>query len=197
MWNEVPLVSRTCRSDFQKSPIPINSNWLDQYVAKQSCLLYKIPTRSTARLCFHGAVQDMLGEDIGDQNRSNELNSPGGIIVGTLNICTFAAQSCATRIMNAFYGNRNQITSRKHPCQGSLGACLWISALQVWWLATGSFSARLRVEGFLHRDCLHPLAWEQHFRTFLTGKKSSAGRIFYLLDRQSAIDSKSTEGNKL
>jgi ATP-binding cassette, subfamily B (MDR/TAP), member 1 len=158
-------------------------------------------------------MKQMLGEDIGDQNIADELNSPGGILVETLlNIRTVAALTLEKQryeeYQRALIKSESNFMSEAFMSgfTGGMGMFIqqWIGALQLWfggWLLV-HFPEDYDLKDFLiaYFSLLFSLFGLGAAFQDISDRKEvekSAGRIFYLLDRQSAIDSLSTKGKKL
>jgi ATP-binding cassette, subfamily B (MDR/TAP), member 1 len=158
-------------------------------------------------------MKKMLGEDIGDQNSADELNSPGGIIVETLlNIRTVAALTLEKQryedyeraLVKSEASYKSEAFMSGFTAGMSMFIQQWINALQLWfggWLLV-NFPEDYGLKDFLIANFAVLFALFGLGAAFqdISDRKEvekSAGRIFYLLDRQSAIDSLSTEGKKL
>jgi len=155
-------------------------------------------------------MKKMLGEDEGDDNAAEGINSPGGVIVETLlNVRTVAALTLEKNRFEDYKKalQREEPTVVKDSFMSGLTSGLsmfiqqWVNALQLWfggWLL-------VNVEGYELRDFLIA-NFAILFSLFGLGAafqdisdrkevEKAAGRIFYLLDRVSEIDPLSEEGN--
>ena len=154
----------------------------------------------------------MMGEDTNDEADQGK-NSPGGIVVETLlNITTVSALTMETERF-ADYENALQAeepnAARDGVLQGALSGLSmliqqFINALQLWFGAWVLFN---NPDTYEFRDFLVS-NFALLFSLFGLGAafqdisdrkecEKSAGRIFYLIDRKSAIDPLSEEGKKL
>jgi len=166
-------------------------------------------------------MKQMLGEDEGDNSEKqgtegvnqDELSSPGGIAVETLlNMRTVAALTLEKqRIQNyedAISGSSQGIVKQGITAGLTSGLSMfiqqWVNALQLWF---GGWILFNYSDFFDFNDFVISM-FSLLFSLFglgaafngLSDKKlaeKSAGRIFYLLDRDSKIDPLSTEGKKL
>ncbi|KAL7567824.1 hypothetical protein ACA910_000571 [Epithemia clementina (nom. ined.)] len=157
-------------------------------------------------------MKQLLGSDEGTEG-ADESNSPGGIIVETLlnmrTVCALTLEdqrfldyeralvhSEPNHVFEAFMGG---VTSGL-----SMFIQQWINALQLWfggWLLFTfpddySFNDFL-IANFAVLFSLFGLGAAFQDVSDTNEVKTSAGRIFYLLDRKSAIDPLSEEGKKL
>lgn len=157
-------------------------------------------------------MRTMLGEDE-SANTQDELNSPGGIVVETLiNIRTVSALTlektrfddyqAALKDENSNYvfnGFKTGFTSGM-----SMFIQQWVNALQLWW---GGWLLFNYPDTFSFNDFLISM-FALLFSLFGLGAafqgvsdrketEKSAGRVFYLLDRESEIDPLNDEGKKL
>ena len=158
-------------------------------------------------------MKQMLGEDESEGNQADELNSPGGILVETLlNIRTVSALTLEkTRYDDYERALRNSSSKYKKEAftNGiSAGSVLfvqqYINALQFWfgsWILVkyeGEFEFRdFLISNFAILFALFGLGAAFQDISDRKEVEKSAGRIFYLLDRKSAIDPLSNEGKKL
>lgn len=158
-------------------------------------------------------MKRFLGEDEGGSNGQDELNSPGGIAVETLlNIRTVAALT----LENERYHNYEDALLHEQPnyVQDSfvdgLTAGLsmfvqqWVNALQFWWGGWLLFNSNGRfsfddfiISNFALLFSLFGLGAAFQGISDKKETEKSAGRIFYLLDRESEIDPLSEGGKKL
>lgn len=157
-------------------------------------------------------MKQMLGEDQDDEKDGgvqDELNSPGGILVETLlNIRTVSAltleEQRAKDFESAIFESNFIRKSLMAGLTGGLSMFIqqWINALQFWFGGWVLFNYPV----FTFNDFLISM-FAILFSLFglgaafngLSDKKqteSSAGRIFYLLDRQTEIDPLSEGGKK-
>jgi ATP-binding cassette, subfamily B (MDR/TAP), member 1 len=158
-------------------------------------------------------MKQMLGEDQGDTNASEEMNSPGGVIVETLlNMRTVSALT----LEKQRYKDYEQALVHSEPnmvidafmsgVMGGLSMFIqqWINALQLWF---GGYLLFHFPEKYVFKDFLIS-NFAVLFALFGLGAafqdvsdrkevERSAGRIFYLLDRKSEIDPLSKDGKKL
>ena len=164
-------------------------------------------------------MKQMLGEDESedkggdDKNSQDELTSPGGIVVETLlNIKTVSALTLEAQRLQ----NYEEALSSVQPNQVRDGFMAgvtsglsmfiqqWVNALQMWWGGWLLFNYN---SFFSFNDFLISM-FALLFSLFGLGAafnglsdrkvtEASAGRIFYLLDRQSKIDPLSDDGMKL
>jgi len=158
-------------------------------------------------------MKRMLGEDEGDLNAADELNSPGGLVVETLvNIKTVSALTLEARRYRDYENAllKSEPNYRVDAFMDGLTAGLsmfiqqWINALQFYfggWLLF-RFPDLYTFENFLIAQFsilfgLFGLGAAFQDMSDRKEVEKSAGRIFYLLDRQSEIDPLSDEGKKL
>ena len=158
-------------------------------------------------------MKQFLGEDTIDESKSDELNSPGGIVVETLlNIGTVSALTMEEeRFKNYEDALRNSEPNyiRDGMMQGFLAGLSmfiqqWINALQLWWGGwilfnypnTYTFNDFL-ISNFALLFSLFGLGAAFQDISDRKETEKSVGRIFYLLDRKSAIDPLGEEGKKL
>lgn len=158
-------------------------------------------------------MQKMLGTDESGDDKEDGLNSPGGILIETLlNIRTVAALTLENQryldYENAL--NRSEANYKSEALSNGLsaGAVLfvqqWINALQLWfggWLLF-TFPEKYVLKDFLIANFAILFALFGLGAAFqdISDRKEvekSAARIFYLLDRKSAIDPLSDDGKKL
>eukprot|EP00549_Striatella_unipunctata_P025532 CAMPEP_0118702986 /NCGR_PEP_ID=MMETSP0800-20121206/18252_1 /TAXON_ID=210618 ORGANISM="Striatella unipunctata, Strain CCMP2910" /NCGR_SAMPLE_ID=MMETSP0800 /ASSEMBLY_ACC=CAM_ASM_000638 /LENGTH=1104 /DNA_ID=CAMNT_0006604361 /DNA_START=179 /DNA_END=3493 /DNA_ORIENTATION=- len=157
-------------------------------------------------------MRQFLGEDQGTDD-ADELNSPGGIAVESLlNIRTIAALTMEKKRYDDY--EHALVTSDPHfigkgfTSGAASGVSMliqqWSNALQLWW---GGWLIYRYPETYNFPDFLTAM-FALLFSLFGLGSAmqgasdrkettKSAGRIFYLLDRESAIDPLSQEGKKL
>uniref|UniRef100_A0A7S2YI40 Bile salt export pump n=2 Tax=Entomoneis paludosa TaxID=265537 RepID=A0A7S2YI40_9STRA len=158
-------------------------------------------------------MKQFLGEDEGTDSAADELNSPGGIIVETLlNIRTVSALTLEEQRF-ADYEKALLNSEPNHRFEAFMGGVTsglsmfiqqWINALQMWfggWLLF-TFPEDYEFNDFLIANfavlfALFGLGAAFQDVSDSNAVKVSAGRIFYLLDRVSAIDPMSEEGKKL
>ena len=163
-------------------------------------------------------MKQMLGEDESDDPKDaaksqDELNSPGGIAVETLlNIRTVAALTLEKQRMtnyeDAIIGSSHGVIKEGIVAglTGGLSMFIqqWVNALQLWF---GGWILFNYPDVFTFNDFIISM-FSLLFSLFglgaafngLSDRKEterSAGRIFYLLDKESKIDPLSTEGKKL
>jgi ATP-binding cassette subfamily B (MDR/TAP) protein 1 len=156
----------------------------------------------------------MMGtNELGANNIADELNSPGGIIVETLlNIRTVSALTLENRRFNDYERALavDEGNYRKEAFMGGLTNGLsmfiqqWVNGLQFYfggWLLY-TFPQKYNLNDFLVAQFailfgLFGLGAAFQDMSDRKEVEKSAGRIFYLLDRQSEIDPLSTEGKKL
>lgn len=157
-------------------------------------------------------MKQMLGSDEGADG-ADELNSPGGIIVETLlNMRTVAALTLEEQ-RYADYESALINSEPNHKLEAFMAGVTsglsqfiqqWINGLQFWfgaWLINNdpdvySFNDFL-IANFAVLFALFGLGAAFQDVADSGQVKASAGRIFYLLDRESAIDPLSHEGKKL
>lgn len=156
-------------------------------------------------------MKQFLGEDEGVEGQ-DELNSPGGIIVETLlNIRTVSALTLEQKRFED-YEEALQKAESNNTTEALMGGATaglsmfiqqWINALQLWfggWLLF-NFPDDYDFNDFLIANFAVLFALFGLGAAFqdMSDKKAveeSAKRIFYLLDRKSAIDPLSEEGKK-
>jgi len=158
-------------------------------------------------------VSEATGEDEDDSEETEDTQCPGGIVVETLlNIRTVASLALEQQRFEAYklaVVQTEPISFTNSTLKGIRSGITglveqWITALQLWfggWLlfhypTTFNFIDFL-IANFAFLFSLVGLgaAWQNISDRAAT--EASAGRIFYLLDRQSAIDPLSEEGRKL
>lgn len=154
----------------------------------------------------------MLGEDTGDDSAADGINSPGGIIVETLlNITTVSALTMETQRFEDFkvaLDAAEPTATRDGVLQGALSGLSmfiqqWINALQLWfgaWVLFNNDHYEFRnflVSNFALMFSLFGLGAAFQDVSDRKECEKSAGRIFYLIDRESSIDPLSEEGKKL
>lgn len=158
-------------------------------------------------------MKKMMGEDESVDNGQDELNSPGGIAVETLiNIRTVAALTLENQ-RYADYENALDRNGTHYVRDGflsglssgfSMGVQQWVNALQLWfggWVlfnnpTTYTFDAFL-ISMFSLLFSLFGLGAAFQGISDKKETEASAGRVFYLLDRESEIDPMSEDGKKL
>jgi ATP-binding cassette subfamily B (MDR/TAP) protein 1 len=157
-------------------------------------------------------MKQFLGEDIGAEGQ-DELNSPGGIIVETLlNIRTVSALTLEERrfqdyekaLLASEAGNSKDAIMSGFTSGLSMFIQQWINALQLWfggWMLF-NFPEDYDFNDFLIANFAVLFALFGLGAAFqdISDKKAveeSAKRVFYLLDRVSAIDPLAEEGKKL
>lgn len=178
---------------------------------------FALVSLATIPLMGFATAQEMktfIGEDEGDADRvTQDDNSPGGIIVETLlNIRTVSALTMqkvrledyekALRKSEVGYvwkGVQSGLTSGM-----SMLIQQWVNGLQFWWggWLLFNYPDEFDFDNFLISmfALLFSLFGLGGAFQGISDKKeieASAGRVFYLLDRQSRIDPLSTEGKKL
>lgn len=155
----------------------------------------------------------MLGEDEGDADAADELNSPGGVLVETLlNIRTVSALTLEKRRYRDYEAAlfKSEPNHRREAFMSGVTAGLsvflqqWINALQFFFGGWLIFTYPLQYDfsDFLisQFSILFSLFGLGSAFQDISDRKEvekSAGRIFYLLDRKSSIDPLSPEGKKL
>jgi ATP-binding cassette, subfamily B (MDR/TAP), member 1 len=157
-------------------------------------------------------MQQFLGADEGVES-ADELNSPGGIIVETLlNMRTVSALT----LERERFANYEKALFMSEPSHGkaafmagitsglSMFIQQWINALQMWFggylLFTNPLTYTFKdflIANFAILFGLFGLAGAFQDITDKKAVEESAGRIFHLLERKSAIDPLSEEGKKL
>ena len=157
-------------------------------------------------------MKKMLGEDVGDQNAAEGINSPGGVIVETLlNIRTVSALT----LENRRYEDYKRALEREEPnvvrdsFMSGLTSGLsmfiqqWVNGLQMWfggWLLANISEYELRdflISNFAILFSLFGLGAAFQDISDRKEVEKAAGRIFYLLDRVSDIDPLSQEGKTM
>ena len=157
-------------------------------------------------------MKQMLGNDVAVES-ADELNSPGGIVVETLlNITTVSALTMEEERFKNYVTALDK--SEPHYIRdGFMSGALsgmsmfiqqWINGLQLWW---GGYLLFHYHDIFTFHDFLISnfallfslFGLGAAFQDIADRKETekSAGRIFYLLDRKSAIDPLGEEGKKL
>jgi len=157
-------------------------------------------------------MKRFLGNDLGDDSQDG-LESPGGIVVETLlNIRTVAALTLErTRHKNYIdaietHEPKNNIASLKTGVEGGLAVLIqqWSNALLFFW---GGYLMYKYPDTYDFENFLTSM-FSLLFSLFGLGAAfqgvkdkdkamESAGRIFFLMKRESAIDPLSNEGKKL
>ena len=149
-------------------------------------------------------MKRFLGEDQGDDNDADELNSPGGIIVETLlNIRTVSALTLEQQryedyekaLVHSETNYAYEALMSGFASGMSMFIQQWINALQLWfggWLLF-TFPDDYEFKDFLIANFSVLFALFGLGAAFqdISDRKQvekSAGRIFYLLDRKSSID---------
>lgn len=158
-------------------------------------------------------MKRFLGEDEGGEEVEDGNDSPGGIIVETLlNIRTVSALTLEEerfkdyeKAIEKSEGNLIQESAVSGALSGfSIGVQQWVNALQFWW---GGWLMFKYPDKFGFQDFLISM-FALLFSLFalgaaaagVTDKKkaeAAAGRLFYLINRKSAIDPLSTTGKKM
>lgn len=158
-------------------------------------------------------MKRFLGEDEGGEVVEDGNDSPGGIIVETLlNIRTVSALTMEEqrfkdyeKALERAEGNVIPDSAVSGMLSGlAIGIQQWVNALQFWW---GGWLIFNYPEKFAFNDFLISM-FALLFSLFalgaaaggVTDKKkaeAAAGRLFYLINRKSAIDPLSTSGEKL
>ena len=156
-------------------------------------------------------MKQFLGEDQGAEGQ-DEMNSPGGIIVETLlNIRTVSALTLEERRYKDYETALHAETSN-HTTEALMGGFTaglsmfiqqWINALQMWfggWLLFRfdkyDFNDFL-IANFAVLFALFGLGAAFQDISDKKAVEESAKRVFYLLDRVSAIDPLSEDGKKI
>lgn len=157
-------------------------------------------------------MKKVLGEDVKTDGK-DELNSPGGIIIETLlNMRTVSALTLEKRR----FENYKEALLKSDPnyiwqsfnsgfVSGlSMFIQQWVNALQFWWggYLLVNYSSHFELEDFLISNfalLFGMFGLGSAFQDLADTKEveKSAGRIFYLMDRKSAIDPLSNEGKVL
>lgn len=155
----------------------------------------------------------MVGQDQGDENAADDKSSPGGVIVETLlNMRTVSALTLEKQrykdYVDALENAEPNVVydSFMSGVTGGLSVFIqqWINALQFWF---GGYLLYNFPNDYVFKDFLIA-NFAILFSLFGLGTafqdisdrkevEKSAGRIFYLLDRESEIDPLSKEGKKL
>jgi ATP-binding cassette subfamily B (MDR/TAP) protein 1 len=158
-------------------------------------------------------MKQMLGEDEGNVDAADELNSPGGIVVETLlNIRTVSALT----LEKQRYKDYERALLHSEPnfkldafMEGLMGGLAmfiqqWINALQFWWGGwllfnhPGDYVLKdFLIANFAILFALFGLGTAFQDISDRKEVEESASRIFYLLDRESSIDPLSEKGKKL
>jgi ATP-binding cassette subfamily B (MDR/TAP) protein 1 len=157
-------------------------------------------------------MKQFLGEDTTDDSVEG-LNSPGAIIVETLlNISTVSALTMEEERFKNYktaLENSEPHYVREGMMQGALSGLSmfiqqWINGLQLWWggWLLFNYPDQYEFNDFLIANfaiLFSLFGLGAAFQDISDRKETekSAGRIFYLLDRKSAIDPLSEEGKKL
>jgi ATP-binding cassette subfamily B (MDR/TAP) protein 1 len=158
-------------------------------------------------------MKQMLGEDEGDSDAADGLSTPGGIVVETLlNIRTVSALTLEQKRYEDY--EKALVASEPHYAFDALMSGVtggisqfiqqWINGLQMWF---GGYLLFTFPEDYEFKDFLIA-NFAVLFSLFGLGAafqdisdrkevEKSAGRVFYLLDRESKIDPLSAEGKKL
>lgn len=158
-------------------------------------------------------MKRFLGEDEGGEEVEDGCDSPGGIIVETLlNIRTVSALNLEdqrfkdyTQAIEKSEGNLNYDSAVSGALSGfSVGIQQWVNALQFWWGGWLMFNypGKFGFQDFLISmfALLFSLFALGAAASGVTDKKkaeAAAGRLFFLINRKSAIDPLSTTGKKL
>ena len=158
-------------------------------------------------------MKKVLGEDQGTADGNDGLNSPGGIVVETLlNMRTVSALTLEKRR----FENYKDALIRSSPnyvwesFQGGFVSGLsmfiqqWTNALQFWWggWLLVNYPGSFVLEDFLISNfalLFGMFGLGSAFQDLADSKEveRSAGRIFYILDRKSAIDPLGMDGKVL
>lgn len=156
-------------------------------------------------------MKQFLGEDVG-VDTADELNSPGGIIVETLlNMRTVSAltleEARFVDYKNALLKSEPNYKVESFTAGVTAGLSQfiqqWINGLQFWfggWLLynVGGYDFKdYLISNFAVLFALFGLGAAFQDVADSGAVKKSVGRIFYMFDRKSAIDSLSDEGKKL
>jgi len=158
-------------------------------------------------------MKQFLGEDEGDLDAADGLNSPGGIVVETLlNIRTVAALTMESKRYEDYKrallrSEPNwQLDAVKAGLTGGISQFIqqWINALQMWfggWLLQ-EFQDTYEMKDFLISNfavlfALFGLGAAFQDASDRKEVEKACGRVFYILDHKTTIDPLSTEGKKL
>ena len=158
-------------------------------------------------------MKRFLGEDEGGETVEDGRDSPGGIIVETLlNIRTVSALTIEEQRFDDYCkalekaeGNMAKEAAVSGVLSGlSIGIQQWVNALQFWW---GGWLLYNFPDTYSFKDFLISM-FALLFSLFALGAaaqgaadkkkaEAAAGRLFYLINRTSAIDPLSKDGKKL
>jgi ATP-binding cassette, subfamily B (MDR/TAP), member 1 len=156
-------------------------------------------------------MKQFLGEDEGDVNAAEGLNTPGGIIVETLlSIRTVSALTLEKERLEQYEkaltkaGANHAIESFKSGVTGGISMFVqqWVNALEMWFGGYLLFTQDYSFKDYLTANfavLFSLFGLGAAFQDMADRKEveKSAGRIFYLLDRKSEIDPTSAAGKKL
>jgi len=157
-------------------------------------------------------MKRFLGEDEGGVEVQDGCDSPGGIIVETLlNIRTVSALTMEEQRFKDYEkaldkdGNLLSESAVSGVLGGlSIGIQQWVNALQFWWggWLLNKYPDLFGFDDFLISMfallfSLFALGAAAQGVTDKTKAEAAAGRLFYLINRKSAIDPLSTSGQKL
>jgi ATP-binding cassette, subfamily B (MDR/TAP), member 1 len=158
-------------------------------------------------------MKKLLGEDQGTGNGDDQENSPGGIVVETLlNMRTVAALTLEKTRFEKYKqalakSNPNYLwTSFQSGFTSGISMFIqqWVNALQFWWggWLLVNYHGTFVMEDFLISNfalLFGMFGLGSAFQDLADTKEveRSAGRIFHLIDRISAIDPMSEDGMKL
>lgn len=158
-------------------------------------------------------MKRMLGSDEGGEVVEDGKDSPGGVVVETLlNIRTVSALTIEEQrfedYKRAIENSEGKLLSES-AISGllsglSMGIQQWVNALQFWWGGWLMYNypdkfnfSDFLISMFALLFSLFALGAAAQGVTDKTKAEAAAGRIFYLINRQSAIDPLSTTGKKL
>jgi ATP-binding cassette, subfamily B (MDR/TAP), member 1 len=158
-------------------------------------------------------MKRMLGEDVGENDDADGLNTPGGVLVETLlNIRTVAAlvieesryDDYERAIEHEEANYKQQAMVSGFTAGASLSIQQFINALQLWfggWMLN-RYPDEYELRDFLIANfailfSLFGLATAFQDLSDRKEVEKSTARVFYLLDRKSSIDPFSQEGKKL
>lgn len=158
-------------------------------------------------------MKRFLGEDEGGEEVEDGCDSPGGIVVETLlNIRTVSALTLEERRYKDYEaaivkaeGNVITNSAISGALSGlSIGIQQWVNALQFWWggWLMANYPTKFGFEDFLISMfsllfSLFALGAAAQGATDKKKAEAAAGRLFYLINRKSAIDPLSTSGKKM
>lgn len=158
-------------------------------------------------------MKKMLGEDVGAESSAEGINTPGGVIVETLlNIRTVSALTLEKQryedYKRALESQEPNMVKDSFMSGVTTGLSMfiqqWVNALQMWfggWLLY-HFSEDYELRDFLIANfaiLFSLFGLGAAFQDISDRKEveKAAGRIFYLLDRESEIDPLSEEGKTM